>query len=153
MCILHSCDAPPAFSIIQRWSHCFWEACKLILAVNSLPRPLHLAWQWVTAQEAGTSRCFSGSQPRSQNLAVALATVEVSCPGLKSMMCLHLWKVYFTLSVCLGHKYARNGTLRVGFPFSDFETEGKISTIGSEQEASTHLILRIGFKYSNTATV
>ena len=61
MCILHSCDAPPAFSTIQRRSHCFWEGYRLILAVNSLSRPLHLAWQWVTAQEAGTSRCFSGS--------------------------------------------------------------------------------------------
>ena len=127
--MLCSWETPPAFSIIQRWSHCFWKAYRLILAMNSLPRPLHLVWQWVAAGEAGVPRHSSGSQPRSEKPAVVLATAEASCPGLKSMMPLHLWKVCFTLSICLGHKYARNGALRMGFLFSDFETEEKIFTI------------------------
>ena len=93
--------------------------------MNSLPGPLHSVWQWVTAQEAGAPRQFSGSQPRSQNPEVVLATAEVSCPGLKSMMPLHLWKVCFTLSICLGHKYARNGALRMGFLFFWFWNRGE----------------------------
>lgn len=153
MYLLCSWGAPPAFLIIQRWSHCFWKSESRSSLWIHYQGFLHLVWQWVTAEEAGALRCSSGSQSTSQNPAVVLATAEGSCPGLKSGMSLHLWKVYFTLSICLGHKYARNGTLRIGFPFSDFKTEGKISTVGSEQEVCTHLILGVGFKYSNIARI
>jgi hypothetical protein len=69
----------------------------------------------VTADEAGAPKHFSGSQPDSQKTAVALATAEVSCPRLKSVMSLHLRRVYFTISICLKHKYARNGTSGLDF--------------------------------------
>lgn len=151
MRILCSWEAPPAFLIIQRWSR-FWRAYRPVLTVNSLPRPLHLIRQWMTAQEGGALRHSSGSQPKSPILPLPWQQLKFLVLGWKA------WCLFICEKSILHSQSAWGINMPEWNPqdwvsFSWFGSRGGNIYSRKWMGGFTRLILGFRFKYSSIARI